>query len=143
MTLRGMLVALCTVSLAAAAAGCGSGSPHRAASAPTTTETTGALKPCRLTAAQRRAVAQVHADIRRLRLIQAPLHKFSEMGTPAQESVTGKLLLDLGRVKLPINVRSHLLAQAKSVVGLCGQCFQGLEAEEPVLAGRLGESRCG
>ena len=142
MALPGMLVALCAVSLAAAAAGCGGGSPHRAASAPSTT-TTGALKPCRLTAAQRRAVVHVYADIRRLRQIQAPLQKFSEMGTPAQERVTGKLLLDLGRVKLPINVRSHLLAQAKSVVGLCGQCFQGLEAEEPVLAGRLGEARCG
>src|SRR6476646_5326020 len=106
--------------LAVSAAGCGGGD-RRAASAPATTETTGALKPCRLTAAQRGAVAKVHADIRRLRRIQAPLHKFSEMGTPAQESVTGKLLLDLGQVKLPINVRSHLLAQAKSVVGLCGQ----------------------
>ena len=88
-------------------------------------------------------MAQVHADIERLRRIQEPLHKFSEMGTPAQEQVTGKVLLDLGRVKLPINVRSRLLAQAKSVTGLCGQCFQGLEAAEPVLAGRLGDSRCG
>jgi len=128
--------------LAVSAAGCG-GSDHRAASAPATTETTAALKPCRLTPAQRRTVAQVQADIRRLRQIQAPLHKFSEMGTPAQERVTGKLLLDLGRVKLPINERARLLRLAKSVVGLCGQCFQGLEAEEPVLAGRLGESRCG
>jgi hypothetical protein len=137
------LLPLMTLALAAAAAGCGGGGNHSAAATTTATSTSAALKPCRLTTAQRRAVAQVHADIRRLRRIQAPLHKFSEMGTPAQEQVTGKVLLDIGRVKLPINVRSRLLSQAKSVVGLCGQCFSGLESAEPVLAGRLGESRCG
>jgi hypothetical protein len=142
MALRVVLMGLCAVSLAAAAAGCGGGAARHATPAATTATTEG-LKPCRLTAPQRRAVAQVHADIERLRRIQEPLHKFSEMGTPAQEQVTGKVLLDLGRVKLPINVRSRLLAQAKSVTGLCGQCFQGLEAAEPVLAGRLGDSRCG
>jgi hypothetical protein len=143
MIVRALLPLMTLALAAAAAAGCGGGGNHRAATTTTTPSTTAALKPCRLTTAQRRAVAQVHADIRRLRRIQAPLHKFSEMGTPAQERVTGELLLDLGRVKLPINVRSRLLSQAKSVVGLCGQCFQGLEAEEPVLAGRLGQSRCG
>src|SRR4051812_37331258 len=114
MALRIVLIGLCATSLAAAAAGCGGGRARHATPA-ATTETTAALKPCRLTARQRRAVARVHADIERLRRIQEPLHKFSEMGTPAQERVTGKLLLDLGRVKLPINVRARLLSQAKSV----------------------------
>ena len=137
------LLPLMALALAAAAAGCGGGGNHRAATTTTTTSTTAALKPCRLTTGQRRAVAQVHADIRRLRRIQAPLHKFSEMGTPAQERVTNKVLLDLGGAKLPINLRSSLLAEAKSAVGLCGLCFSGLESAEPVLAGRLGQARCG
>ena len=45
--------------------------------------------------------------------------------------------------KLPVNVRAHLLHLAKNATGLCGLCFQGLEAEEPVLATRAGEGRCG
>ena len=128
--------------LAVSAAGCGGGS-HRAASAPATTETTAGLKPCRLTAAQRHAIALSEADIRRLHKIQEPLTKFSDQGTPAQERVTGKFLMDMGRTKLPINEQARLLRLAKGAVGLCGQCFQGLESAEPVLSGRLGESRCG
>lgn len=141
MALRAVLIGLCAVSLAAAAAGCAGGGNQRVATA--TTSTTSALKPCRLTTTQRLAIARVHADIRRLRQIQAPLHRFSEMGTPAQERVTNEVLLDIGGSKLPINVRSSLLAEAKSAVGLCGQCFSGLESAEPVLAGRLGANRCG
>jgi hypothetical protein len=102
-----------------------------------------ALPACKLTSAQRHAIALSEADIRRLHKIQEPLTKFSDQGTPAQERVTGKFLMDMGRAKLPINERARLLRLAKGAVGLCGQCFQGLEAEEPVLAGRLGQSRCG
>jgi hypothetical protein len=101
------------------------------------------LRPCKLTTAQRRAIALSEADIRQLRKIQEPLTKFSDQGTPAQERVTGKFLMDMGRTKLPINERARLLRLAKGAVGLCGQCFQGLEAAEPVLAGRLGDKRCG
>ena len=129
--------ALILVTLALAVAACGANKeqakPKEAA----------ALPACKLTSAQRHAIALAEADIRRLHKIQEPLTKFSDQGTPAQERVTNKFLLDMGRTKLPINERARLLRLAKGAVGLCGQCFQGLEAAEPVLAGRLGESRCG
>ncbi len=118
------------------AAGCGgAGEARKAPSAP-------AAKECRLTVAQKRAVARAQADIRRLRRIQAPLHTFSQRGTPAQERVTGQFLADLTRIRLPIDTRAKLIHLAKAAVGLCGLCFQGLEAEEPVVSGHLGERRC-
>jgi hypothetical protein len=101
-----------------------------------------AVAKCRLTVAQKRAVTSAQADIRRLRRIQAPLHTFSQRGTPAQERVTGRFLADLTRVRLPIDTRAKLIHLAKAAVGLCGLCFQGLEAEEPVVSGHLGERRC-
>ena len=131
MVARPLLLAAAVVALA----GCGGGGgTNTASSAP--------VGPCKLDAAQRRAVARAQADIRQLRRIEAPLTRFSERGTPAQETVTGKFLTDMGSAKLPADVRGHLIHVAKSAVGLCGLCFQGLEAQEPVLAGKLGEKRC-
>jgi hypothetical protein len=129
--------ALILVTLALAVAACGASKDEAKP------KTTTALPPCKLTSAQRHAIALSLADIRRLHKIQEPLTKFSDQGTPAQERVTGKFLMDMGSTKLPINERARLLRLAKSAVGLCGQCFQGLESAEPVLAGRLGDSRCG
>ena len=123
-----LLVAACVL-----AAGCGGGT--RKAAAPAT-------KACQLSAAQKDAITRARADIRRLRRIQAPLHTFSQRGTPAQERMTGQFLTDLTRVKLPIDTRATLIHKAKAAVGLCGLCFHGLEAEEPVVSGRLGEARC-
>jgi hypothetical protein len=136
--LRIVFSALGVVVLAVVAAGCGgSSSRHAVAPAPPAP----APKTCKLTAAQHRAIARSRLDIRRLRQIQKPLHTFSQHGTPAQQSVTSKFLLDSGN--LPVNVRAHLLHLAKASVGLCGLCFGALEAEEPVLAGRLGRNPCG
>ncbi|TML53863.1 MAG: hypothetical protein E6G15_08525 [Actinobacteria bacterium] len=134
-----LLIAALTV------AGCGAA--RHAAPAATTTRTTTTshpVGPCKLDAGQRRAVLLALRDIRKLRKIQAPLHRFSERGTPAQEAETGHFLADMTSAKkLPVNVRAHLLHLAKNATGLCGLCFQGLEAEEPVLATRAGEGRCG
>ena len=119
--------------LALAAAGCNSGG-HRASTA-----TVGAPKssaPCRLDKAQLRTVALARADILRLRRIQAPVRTFSQRGAPGQEELTGKFLLDLGSTKLPLNVFSRLLHQAKTATSLCGDCGSGLETEEPVLGNR-------
>jgi hypothetical protein len=136
--LRIVLNALGVAVLAAVAAGCGgSGSRHAVAPAPPAP----APKTCKLTAAQHRAVARSRLDIRRLRQIQKPLHTFTQHGTPAQQAVTSKFLLDSGN--LPVNVRAHLLHLAKASVGLCGLCFGALEAEEPVVSGRLGRNPCG
>jgi hypothetical protein len=141
-----MLVrALILVTVALASVACGS-TKRAAKPAAAPPPPAAPVRACKLTSAQRHAVALAMADIHRLKVIQAPLHKFSDMGTPAQETVTGKFLMDMGSAgKLPINLRGRLIDLAKSSVGLCGQCFQGLEAEEPAVSGGHfgGETRCG
>ena len=133
--------ALVLVAIGLLTAGCGQSGGHPAATA--TARTPRSSEPCKLDRAQRRAVARVLADIRRLRRIQAPVQKFSARGVPGQEQLTGKVLLDLGSAKLPLNVFSDLLHRAKAAVRLCGDCSNGLEAEEPVLGNRAGEfARC-
>jgi len=130
------LPAACVVAvLAVFAAGC-SGGNHEAATATTASAKTSAA--CKLSAAQRRTVAVASADIRQLRRIQAPVQSFSQRGAPHQEELTGKFLLDLGSSKLPVNVFSRLLHQAKVATRLCGDCGSSLETEEPVLGTRSG-----
>jgi hypothetical protein len=126
-----------------AAAGCSDNSGHRAATVTGSAPRSSA--PCKLDRAQRRTVARALADIRRLRRIEASVQTFSQRGAPAQETVTGKFLLDLGSSKLPLNVFSHLLHLAKTAVALCGECSQGLETEEPFLGNRsdFGSAQCG
>jgi hypothetical protein len=123
--------------LALAAAGCGNGGSHSAATA-----TQGRTAACKLSSAQRRGIARAQADIRRLRRIEAPVHTFSQRGAPNENLVTGKLLLDLGSAHLPLNVYARLLHEAKGAVRLCGDCSTGLEGAEPVLGTRA-HGRCG
>jgi hypothetical protein len=127
-------LALALAALALVAAGCSHNGGHRASTATPVTPKSSA--PCKLDKAQRRTVALARADIRRLRRIQAPVQRFSERGAPGQEALTGKFLLDLGSTKLPLNVFSRLLHQAKTATSLCGDCGSGLETEEPVLGNR-------
>ena len=54
------------------------------------------------------------------------------------DPVALKFLLDLGSSKLPVNVFSRLLHQAKVATRLCGDCGSSLETEEPVLGTRSG-----
>lgn len=127
-------LALAVALLALLAAGCNSGGGQRAASG--TPGTPRASAACRLSSAQRHTVTLALADIRRLRRIQAPMQAFSQHGSPDQERLTGKFLLDLGSTKLPLNVFSRLLHRAKAAVSLCGDCGSSLETEEPVLGNR-------
>jgi hypothetical protein len=131
---------LALAALAFAAAGCGNSGGHAAASA--TAGTARSSVPCKLNSAQRRGLARALTDIRRLRRIQAPMQAFSPRGAPNQNVVTGEFLMDLGSAKLPLNIYSRLLHQAKAAVRLCGDCSVGLEAQEPVLGTRMHE-RCG
>jgi len=126
-------LALVVAALGFVAAGC-SGGGHRAA-----TSTASAPKrsaPCKLNTVQRRAVALALADIKRLRRIQAPMQTFSQHGAPGQNEVAGKLMLDLGSAKLPLNVYARLLHLGKTAASLCGDCTVGLEGAEPVLGNR-------
>ena len=56
------------------------------------------------------------------------------------ELLLNKFLLSIG--VLPVDERGLLIRKAKSAVGLCEDCFQALEALEPALQTRLGESPC-
>lgn len=64
------------------------------------------------------------------------MQTFTARGAPGQETLTGKFLLDLGSSKLPLNIFSRLLHQAKPATSLCGDCGAALETEEPVLGNR-------
>jgi hypothetical protein len=133
-------LALAVAVLGLVAASCGNSGGHPAAAV--TASTPRSLAPCKLDRAQRRTVARALADIRRLQRIQAPMHTFSQHGAPTQEAMTGKFLLDLGSTDLPTDVFAHLIHLAKTAVGLCGDCGQGLETEEPFFGNR-GKKRCG
>lgn len=138
--MRIVLSAVVITVLAVVAAGCGGSSRDRHAAA-SSTPSVPPPKTCTLTAAQHRALARSRRDIRRLQQIQKPLHRFSQRGTPAQERLTGKLLLDSGN--LPVLDQERFIRLGKSAVGLCGLCFQALEAEEPALADKSGRDLCG
>jgi hypothetical protein len=131
---------LLVASLVWAAAGCGHGGAHSAATTAPSTQRSAAA--CKLDSAQRRGVARALADIRRLRRIEAPVQTFSARGAPNENVLTGKLLLDLGSAHLPLTVYTRLLHEAKAAVRLCGDCSTGLEGAEPVLGTRA-HKRCG
>jgi Flp pilus assembly protein TadB len=133
-------LALAVAALGLVAAACSSSGGHHAATATASTPRSSA--PCKLNRTQRRAVARALADIRRLRRIQAPMHTFSQHGAPNQNAVTGMLMLDLGSASLPLNVYAHLLHLGKAAVTLCGDCSQGLEADEPFLGNRGQTHHC-
>jgi hypothetical protein len=71
------------------------------------------------------------------------MHTFTQHGAPSQNAITGKFMLDVGSASLPLNVRSHLIHLAKTAVSLCGDCSQGLEADEPFLGTHQEEEPCG
>lgn len=75
-----------------------------------------------------------------MRKAEAPLTKWKPTGPPKMELAVERFLLDVGA--LPVNVKADLIDKAKSAVGLCGDCFQALEAEEPVVSTRIGGNRC-
>ena len=134
--------ALVVAVLGLVAAGCANGGGDPAATA--TPNAPRSSVTCKLDGAQRRTVARAVADIRRLRRIEATMQTYSQHGAPNQERLTGKFLLDLGANKLPVNVFSRLLHEAKAATRLCGDCSTGLETEEPVLGKRgLSHGSCG
>lgn len=71
------------------------------------------------------------------------MQHYSWAGTPAMQRQTNRVLLDIGRVKLPINTRARLLRLGKGASSLCGSCFGAFEAAEPAVVSRFGGSECG
>jgi hypothetical protein len=133
-------LALAAAALGLVAGGCSSSGGHPAATA--LAGSPRSLAPCKLSSAQRRGVARALADIRRLRRLDARLPTYTQHGAPNENVVTGELMMDLGTAHLPPNVFANLLHRGKDAVRLCGDCFQGLEADEPFLNNR-DQKRCG
>jgi hypothetical protein len=80
-----------------------------------------------------RDLAQVRADIARLQKATAPVHRSSLMGTPAIQTATGRFLDHLDRSSIPALQKNRLIDHAAAAVsGVCGQCFQMLEADRPI-----------
>jgi hypothetical protein len=72
--------------------------------------------------------------------LEQPLRKWQPTGPKALELAVNRFLLDVG--PLPVNVKGRLMSLGKSAVGLCGDCFDAIEAEEPAVQTRTGNSPC-
>ena len=80
-----------------------------------------------------RDLALINADLARLRKLTAPITRSSLMGTPAIQRATGRFLDDLQTSTIPLINRNRLIDHAAAAVsGVCGQCFQMLEAARPI-----------
>ena len=120
----------------AVAAGCGGGSQPGTA---TRASAAGPSK-CTLSAKQRRVVRRAKRMIVQMHRLEQPLKTVHEHGPLKLELLLNRFLLSVG--VLPVDDRALLIRKAKSAVGLCRDCFDALEAMEPALQTRMGESPC-
>jgi hypothetical protein len=72
--------------------------------------------------------------------LEAPLKTVHKHGPMKLELLLNRFLLSIG--VLPVDERGLLIRKAKSAVGLCRDCFDALEAMEPALQTRFGQSPC-
>lgn len=129
------MVAVLAATLAFAA-GCGGGSHPK-----TTTRASAAGPPkCTLSAKQRRVFRRAQRMIMRMHRLEAPLKTVHEHGPMKLELLLNRFQLSIGI--LPVDERGYLIRKAKAATGLCRDCFDALEAMEPALQTRLGESPC-
>ncbi len=83
---------------------------------------------------QARELARLRADIRRLKIVAAPV-PHSLMGTPKLLAATGAFLDHEQASSLDNLTKNRLIDLAASAVaGSCDQCFQQLEAARPIPA---------
>ena len=120
----------------ALAAGCGGGAQPRA----TTRASAAGTPKCTLSAKQRRAIRRAKRMIVRMHKLEQPLKTVHESGPMKLELLLNRFLLSIG--VLPVDDRALLIRKAKAAVGLCRDCFDALEALEPAVQTRMGESPC-
>jgi hypothetical protein len=117
-------------------AGCGGGSRH--AAPPATTFS--APHSCPLSAAQHRDVANAKREVIRMHRLEQPLKTVHPTGPPSLENAVNRFLLDVG--PLPPDIKGRLMDLGKSATGLCQDCSDAIEAEEPTVQTRLGRPAC-
>jgi len=122
---------------ATVATGCGSGS-----SQPRIVTRASAAGPpkCTLSAKQRRVIRRAKRMIVQMHRLDNRLNTVHDHGPMRLELLLNRFLLSIG--VLPVDDRALLIRKAKSAVGLCRDCFDALEAEEPAVQTKLGESPC-
>jgi hypothetical protein len=76
----------------------------------------------------------------RMHRLEQPLKTVHDRGPMPLELELNRFLLTVG--VLPVKQREDLIRKAKSAVGLCRDCFDALEAMEPAVQTKLGESPC-
>ena len=121
----------------ALAAGCGGGGSN--SRSPTRASAAGPPK-CTLSAKQRRLILRLKGMIVEMHRLEQPLKTVHEHGPLKLELLLNRFLLSVGA--LPVDDRALLIRKAKSSVGLCRDCFDALEAIEPSLQTKFGESPC-
>lgn len=93
-----------------------------------------------LSAKQRRVILRAKRMIVHMHKLDMRLKTSHEHGPMPLELELNHFLLSIG--VLPVDERGLLIRKAKSAVGLCRDCFDALEAEEPALQTRFGGSPC-
>jgi hypothetical protein len=122
-------------------AGCGGGSSSsRGIVAPVVTVHVPPPLKCKLSARQRRLIARLKREIVQMHTLEQPLKTVHKHGPQRLELLLNKFLLSVGY--LPVDQRGDLIREAKSSVALCQDCFDALEAIEPSLQTKSGESPC-
>jgi hypothetical protein len=134
--LRGKAIAAALLApVLAIAAGCGGGSHPRT----TTRAATGHPK-CTLSAKQQRTFRRAEGMIAEMHRLELPLKTVHAVGPRRLELELNRFLLTIGT--LPPDERGLLIRKAKAATGLCHDCFEALEAEEPAVATRTGGRPC-
>jgi hypothetical protein len=129
--LRGVSLIVFALSLALLA-GCGD-SKHAAMQPPATT-TTKAKARTPLVRTLIRDYKTLGADVSAMRAAAAPVNKETLLGTPALRRTTNTFLLDLEKSHLTLKSKNRMIDHAAGAVATtCGQCFQQLEAERPIV----------
>jgi hypothetical protein len=95
---------------------------------------------CTLSEKQHRVIGRANQMIVRMHRLDVTLKTSHEHGPLKLEPLLNRFLLTVGT--LPVDDRALLIRKAKSAVGLCRDCFDALEAEEPAIETRLGGSPC-
>lgn len=95
---------------------------------------------CTLSAKQKLVIRRANRMIVEMHRLDEPLKTVHEHGPMKLELLLNRFLLSIG--VLPVDDRALLIRKAKSSVGLCHDCFEALEALEPSVQTKLGESPC-
>jgi hypothetical protein len=131
---------LAVLALVVAATGCGSRT-----AGPSPSPAPAAVSPgaCSLTSVTRAQLARAYRDLTRLRTVASRETRYRELGSLKMQNAAGRYLDDLVDSKLdPYRVNRMLDLGISTSVGVCGQCFQMMEASRPIPAMKYDPKPC-